>query len=170
MVNEAYFRREIYRMLRYTYDLWPDHFPDIKGIKKQPGRPDLVVMNPRGPGFYVEVKVHRANKNTSFSFTEISEGQRRWLSEWEKVRSGGSYLALGVVGIRPRRGYLIPWPMWLYVEELITPFQNSLPHEVRPGMLKEVQERHLDFRLIKDWELRRVSGGWEIENELYSIK
>jgi len=157
-------------MLRYRYNLWPDHFADIPGLKKQPGRPDLVVMNPLGPGFYMEVKIINVAKETAFHFDKISAGQRRWLSMWEDVRTDGSWLGLGVIGTRPRKMYVIPWSTWLSIEELLTPFQNSLPYSAGPGYRVELQTMGLDFRLLTPFlctkvkSSERVSGesGWRI--------
>ena len=164
-MNEGNVRNELYRMLRYRYGLWPDHFPDIPGIKKQPGRPDLVVMNPFGPGFYMEVKVINVAKETAFKFNNISDGQRLWLSTWEEARCDGSWLGLGVIGTRPRKMYIIPWNTWLSIEESLTPFQSSLPYKAGPGYKVKLRTMGLDFRLLELFSCIKVKASERIEGE-----
>jgi hypothetical protein len=143
-MNEATFRREIYQMLRYRYGLWPQHIPDVVGSKR-PGVPDLIVMNPKGPGYYMEVKHLDVSKETSFSFDNIEQSQRRWLTEWEAVRPMGSYLAIGVSGIEKRELYIVWWQQWLAIERVMSEWQNSLPYKVGSGFRKELQELKYDF-------------------------
>jgi hypothetical protein len=169
-MNEAIIRRELYQMLRYRYDLWPDHFPDVAAAK-QPGRPDLVVMNPKGPGYYVEVKALNLDQNKSFAFSDITDGQRLWLDTWEEARAQGSWLAIGVYQQR-HEIYLIPWIAWTRVEAQVRPHQDSLPYTVGPGYLKELQSQGLDFRLLEQYKLVRVKtadrlpgeSGWKISH------
>jgi len=152
-MNEGNIRRELYQMLRYRYNLWPDHFPDIPGVKSQPGRPDLIVLHPDGIGFY-----------------NIDEGQRRWLSRWEEVRPHGSWLGLGTYGVRPREMFLIPWDTWLSIEDQVTQYQNSLPYVAGPGFNTGLQTNKLDFSLLTPFKLIRVpprdrlpgESGWTI--------
>lgn len=168
-MNEGGVRRELYQALRYAYDLWPDHWPDIPGTK-QPGRPDLVVMNPRGPGYYIECKVLDLGKATAFPFTAIEDSQRRWLDTWEEVRPGGAYLAVGTVGCTDRALYVIPWNSWLAVEEQLAPYQASLPFIAGKGYRIELQEQGLDFRLLAPWACLRLppkrrlpkDSGWRL--------
>lgn len=170
-MNEATIRRELYQMLRYRYSLWPDHFPDIPG-DKQPGRPDLVVMNPKGPGYYIEVKAFSPEKKKSFPFSDITDGQRQWLTIWEEQRPHGSWLAIGAYWTR-HEIYLIPWLYWQAIEDVVSRYQNSLPYKVGPGYLTELQEQQLDFRMIEQFKLRRVpvkerlpkEPGWVIPEE-----
>lgn len=153
-MNESDLRREVRNMLRYRYNLWPDHFPDYAGIKEESGRPDIVVHNPFGGGVYIEMKCLDVSKHTSFAFSEISEKQRQWLTDWETVRPNGSYLGLGTVGTRERTMYIIPWNDWLMIELEVSNYgQQSLPYIVKPGMLKVLQDNLVDFRLLKPWEL-----------------
>lgn len=170
-MNEATIRRELYQMLRYRYNLWPDHFPDIPG-DKQPGRPDLVVMNPNGPGYYVEVKALNLNRDKSFAFSSITEGQRRWLDTWQAVCTHpiGSWIAIGVYQKR-HEIYLIPWSRWARLENDVRPYQDSLPYAVGPGYLTELQNLKLDFRLLDEYKLVRIrktadrlpgESGWKI--------
>ena len=149
-MNEAIIRREIYRMLRYRYNLWPQHIPDVAGSKR-PGVPDLIVMNPRGHGYYIEAKYLDPVKETSFAFSKIEDSQRNWLAEWEKVCPYGSYLGIGV-NSKPRCTYIIPWQSWTFIEELVTPFQSSLPFHAGQGFSRELQDRGIDFRLLDTWK------------------
>ena len=151
-MNEASVRLEVHRMLRYVYGLWPDHWPDIKGVK-QPGRPDLVVMNPLGPGYYVEVKVLNPRQSKSFKFDAIEDSQRCWLSTWEQVRCNGSYLAIGTVNIGNRGIWLIPWAEWLQIEERVNEYAHYLPYKAERGTLISLQENRFDFRLISHYQL-----------------
>lgn len=163
-MDESIIRRDIYRMMRYRYGLWPDHFPDIPGVKEA-GRPDLIVMNPWGSGYYVEVKSMNLKRSTSFSFSDIYDSQRRWLSMWESLRPFGSWLGMGVYGDGPRSMYLIPWPEWLAVEERVSPYQNSLPWRVGPGYKTELQDECLDFRLLREYKMLRISPDKRFEME-----
>ena len=162
-MNEAVFRREIYQMLRYRYALWPHHIPDVVGSKR-PGVPDLIVMNPSGPGIYIEAKYIDTYDETSFAFAAIEESQRRWLFDWEKVRRGGSYLAIGA-SANERRLYIIPWLEWLYIEAIVSPFQLSLPYKAGQGYRTELQEQGLDFRLLSKWKCKRVKRNARLKGE-----
>jgi hypothetical protein len=172
-MNESTIRRELYQMLRYRYNLWPDHFPDIKGVK-EPGRPDLVVMNPKGPGYYVEVKALNVGKATAFPFSSIYASQKRWLDAWEEVCPGHAWLGIGVCGIKEREMYLLPWPAWWAIEEEVSIYQASLPYVVGDGYLTEMQELGLDFRLLQLYRLERVpkkerltgESGWKLPPHL----
>jgi hypothetical protein len=176
-MREIDIQREIYQMLRYRYKLWPDHFPDIPGAKKQKGRPDLVVMNPRSAGFYVEVKTLNVKRESSLAFSKINEGQRRWLSEWNDQRVLGSWLGLGTVGHRPRELYMIPWTFWLQIEKQVSQYQDSLPYQVGKGYLLDMQSLQLDFRMLEDYRCYRVppkfrmdgESGWRMPDELEEV-
>jgi len=154
-MNEAFIRRELYQCLRYHYGYWVHHIPDVKGSKR-PGIPDLIVMNPSGPGIYIEVKAMRVRRQTAFDFSLIEESQRRFLASWLDVRPGGSFLALGTIGERPRQIFLVPWDKWLGVEGIVSEYQNSLPFEVGPGYRTEMQEGKLDFSLLNKYAMTRV--------------
>ncbi len=159
-MNEATVRAEVQHMLRYTYQLWPDHWPDIPGTK-QPGRPDIVVMSPTGPGFYIEAKVLYLNRSKSLKFNCIPLGQRRWLSKWEEVRRNGSHLAIGTVNCPKRGVWLIPWPKWLEVERAVEQHAAYLPYEAGPGTLRVLQQQHYDFGLFAEYKLLGTpTKGW----------
>lgn len=166
-MNEAIVRRELYQMLRYKYNLWPDHWPDIKGVKES-GRPDLVVMSPTGPGFYIEVKAIYADRAKSFSFVNINTSQRRWLSAWEEVRSNGSWLGIGTVNCSPRHTWLIPWLRWLQLEQACHDLDvYYLPLSAGKGERKVLQEAQIDFGLLgKYLLLGQSTKGWYMSEEL----
>jgi len=172
-MNEANIRREIYQMLRYRYGLWPDHWPDIAG-KKRPGRPDLIIMNPRGPGFYIEVKHINLTRVRSFSFKSIGQSQRRWLSLWEEQRPNGSYLAIGVTGEMARDVFIVPWLLWLKIEETVKSAQSSLPYLADSTHRLVMRRNAYDFRMIDKWSCRRIAkknrlpkeSGWVLPPEL----
>jgi len=169
-MNESNVRRELYRMLRYEYGLWPDHWPDIPGVKEQPGRPDLVVMNPFGPGFYVEVKVVDVSRRKSFPFDAINERQRKWLSLWEEARTHGSWLGLGTVNCPNRAIYLIPWQTWLQIEERVGEYATYLPLVAGKGERKALQEYWLDFSLIEKYALLgNPTAGWHMPAHLEAM-
>lgn len=155
-MNEGSVRAKLYSMLRHEYNLWPDHFEDLPGSKK-PGRPDLIVMNPWGPGFYIEVKALYLHRDKAFAFENIEPAQRRWLSDWERARPSGSYLCLGVIDLCGSQRtkiveiYLVPWPYWLDIETRVMEHQASLPYVAGKGFSKALQELGYDFRLLKQY-------------------
>ena len=163
-MNEAIFRREVYQMLRYRYGLWPQHIPDVVGSKR-PGVPDLIVMNPKGPGFYVEVKYIDIEKDSSFAFSKIEESQRQWLSLWEAERHFGSYLAIGTKNQRQRDLYFIWWPHWIEVERGIISHQASLPYHAGKGFSVELQELGYDFSVIETEKCTKDMG-WVLPNHI----
>ena len=167
-MNEAIVRREVRHMLRYRYGLWPDHWPDIPGVKK-PGRPDLVIMNPKGPGFYAEVKVLDYKREKSLSFSEINDSQRRWLSIWEEERKDGSFIVVGIINVSPRSTYFIPWLKWLQLEEKVSEYANYLPFCAEKGTLIALQENKLDFSLIEEYKLLYEKGRWYLPELLEDI-
>lgn len=153
-------------MFRYRYNLWPDHWPDIPGVKT-PGRPDLVIMNPNGPGFYVEVK---AIRGASFSFSAIEDGQRRWLSAWEEVRGNGSYIGLGEL-TRPRGVWLVPWPVWLETEARVRELGlGFLPLRNGSHSRKILRENNIDFGLLEEYKLLgKPTTGWYMPKRMEEI-
>lgn len=123
------------------------------------GRPDILVMHPRGLNIVVEVKALMPT-DTSFAFSEITEEQRNWLNNWTEAKGRG-FLGLGVI---TKHGsatwlehiYLVPWADWLGVEETLTPIQASIPLDWQRSRFKAVKEGQLDIlRLLQDWEMTR---------------
>lgn len=75
------------------------------------GRPDLIVLVPMGIGRVIEAKVVDISKAKSFAFSSIRDEQNSWLDAYMKV-GGLGYLAIGTVGHRPRRLWIIDWEDW----------------------------------------------------------
>ncbi len=150
------------------------------GTKLRPkaGRPDLFCLQPLSAGrtAVCEVKVIRSGQK-SFSFGEIEEKQRRWLSAWTDA-GGLAYLALGYIAPHGKRDYLdglwiVPWREWLKVETKVSPIQKSLPYEAGPGYRKALQENKYDCtHLLRPWTVKREDGKWIISksSSLYEVK
>lgn len=125
------------------------------------GRPDILVMNPRGRSCVCEVKVLPQNSK-SFAFSRISEKQRKWLTSWQED-GGIGFIALGTLVPRKRRLWLVEWTAWRQLESLISPYQQSVPLVAGKGMRRELQDNHLDLdSLLREWELIKVNGGWKL--------
>lgn len=137
-------------------------------IRPKAGRPDLLCLNPSDTGLNAvcEVKVIRSSEE-SFSFDEISDKQRRWLTAWTDA-GGLGYLALGYINPHGKRDYLdglwiVDWPGWLAIEEIIRPIQKSIPYRAGPGYRKVLQEEMYDCtHLLYSWEVKREEGMWII--------
>lgn len=124
------------------------------------GRPDILVLNTRGPSIVVEVKVLNLKRQKSFSFDNVTPEQFKWLSWWT-ADGGQGYLALGTVGVRPRRLWLVDWAWWRALADSVGEVQNSLPYVAGKGFSKVLQERGWDMdRLLEQYELERKTGGW----------
>jgi hypothetical protein len=105
----------------------------------------------------VEVKAVNLEKVKSFSFAEITPEQRRWLGAW--AEGGGlGYLAIGTLGERPRRLWVIDWLEWLQIEERVSASQKSISVD---GGQRHISKEHNIGILCSPWELWRVAGGWE---------
>jgi len=168
-MNERTVRQDSYRLFR-ELGLWPITQTDAQVcprcgtiIKPPKGRPDILVLNPTGPGLVCEVK---AVHGKSFPTNEITPEQRRWLDRWTGA-GGLGLLALGTLVPRQRRLWLVPWLEWLEVEGQIKPYQKSIPVVAEPGMRRVIQENHLDLEhLLQPWELRQ-NNGWHLpENHI----
>ena len=70
-------------------------------------------------GFYVEAKAGRDN---SFSLAEIKPKQREWLGQYAKISFLWLWMGDGRPNAKvdPRRTWLIPWPHWLQIEDVLT--------------------------------------------------
>ena len=175
-MNEAKVRQEVGHMLTsFGFDV--KHYEDAivcprckHLIIPERGRPDLVAMHPQRQGLYVEVKVFPRGK-TAFPFSNISPEQREFLGDWSD-RGGLAYLGLGTVEGRPdrrekpRRAWLIPWHVWLMVEEVLTPIQASLPLYAERAKFTAIREGDMDaVNLLAGWELSWKSGGWHPQTD-----
>ncbi len=167
-MKETEIRQEVYRMLHKDFALWPitqtdaSICPRCHNVIKPPGgRPDIMVLNPWGQSIVVEVKAIRGG---SFAFSQIEEKQRKWLNRWEES-DGRGFIAIGTLE-RPRRLWIIDWFPWLRLEEVISEHQASIPVTAGPGYLRSLQDNNLDMdNLCKDFELNRITGGWEMPKD-----
>lgn len=166
-MKEADIRREVYHMLHTDLGLWPitqtDAVPCPKchALSKPPiGRPDILVLNPTGRSAVIEVKALNLEQQKSFAFSNVTPEQRVWLDRWADD-DGPGYLAIGTVGVRPRRLWIVDWIYWQEVEDSVGEIQNSLPYIAGKGFRKELQEMGQDMdRLLSNHELIRKAGGW----------
>ena len=170
-MNEADVRQMVFRAAREA-GFWPVTQTDASRcgkcgnlLRPPVGRPDILLLNPRGPGAVIEVKTLRPSE-TSFPFSRIEDSQRRWLSLWQND-GGESYIALGIIQQHGQRQmldhlYLVPWERWLTLEKAIEPIQSSVPLEAGKGMKRELQEGKLDLvHLLSDLEMERENGAYE---------
>jgi len=168
-MNEAGVRRDVYTILRGE-GYWPTRGRDTIvcprcGNQVHPpiGRPDILILAPRGVSRVVEVKAVNWNQSKSFPFGEIRPEQRSWLTEWTNA-GGIGYLAIGTVSIRPRRLWIIDWTAWIGIEELLLEFQASIPIDLSLGRFKtNLRERDLDLSTLGvEYELERRARAWHL--------
>jgi hypothetical protein len=137
------------------------------------GRPDILCLHTTAPSVVCEVKIIRLGES-SFPFDRINQDQRDWLSRWSSQtvsvvddeavvkEPGTGYLAIGTVVPRARRLWLVEWRRWLEIEEIIRPYQNSIPVEAGKGMRRELQDNQWDLtHLAEEWEASWGNGRWE---------
>lgn len=166
-MKEADVRREVYHMLHKDLGLWPitqtdaTPCPKCGTLSKPPiGRPDILVLNTRGVSAVIEVKTLNLLQRKSFAFNSVTPEQHAWLTLWA-VDNGLGYLAIGTVGARPRRLWLVDWKCWQTVMRQVGGVQDSLPYIAGKGFRKELQELGWDMdRLLEQFELTRKIGGW----------
>lgn len=166
-MKETNIRREVYRMLHKDLGLWPitqtDALPCPKchTLSKPPmGRPDILVLNTHAPSAVIEVKVLNLLQQKSFAFNSVTPQQSTWLTRWTDA-DGLGYLAIGTVGVRPRRLWIIDWWRWQDIKINVTEVQDSLPYIAGKGFSKHLQEFEWDMdRLLRKHELERKTGGW----------
>jgi hypothetical protein len=161
-VNEAYVRGEIHRLAKQLGYVPATQTNAARcpqcGAKVLPplGWPDMQWL--AHDSRVVEVKVVPAGRR-SFPFADIRPEQREWLDWWVGTGRAG-YLAIGTLD-RPRRLWLVEWRAWKQIEDLLRPYQDSIPVLAGKGMRQELQRMHLDMdHLLSDWELTRVPNGW----------
>ena len=171
-MKEKQVRQKVFRLLK-ALGYWPITQMDTAicgrcGAKIKPpiGRPDIIVPHPEKRSIVVEVKALRRNE-TSFSFSNITLEQRKWLKAWGEA-GGLGYIALGVIRPAGKRDvlehlYLVDWLSWWHMEFLVSPIQASVPLFAGKGTRKELQADHLDIvTLLAPWELSRHQGGWDL--------
>lgn len=132
-----------------------------KAVARPPkGRPDILVLNTHGVSAVIEVKALNLLQQRSFAFNSVTPEQHKWL-DWWAADLGLGYLAIGTVGIRPRRLWLVDWRCWQTVTRQVGEIQDSLPYIAGKGFRKELQELGWDMdRLLEQFELTRKTGGW----------
>lgn len=166
-MKEADIRGEVFNLLeRYHY--WPmtqqnaTVCPRCHTQWRPPAsRPDIVTLQ----NVVVECKSYP--RRGAFPFAAIEAGQRGWL---DLASDDGidAYLALGTrtgrAGTRnPRRLWIVPWSVWLAVEERVRPFQDSLPLMAGLAKLLAVRERGLGaVELLQQWALYWENGEWHL--------
>lgn len=169
LLNEASIRREVYSLLR-GLGYWPTRGRDtivcpVCGREIHPpiGRPDLLVLAPRGVTRVLEVKAVNWSRTKSFPFSDIKVEQRNWLNGWTDA-GGIAYLAIGTVNVRPRRLWVVDWTAWLGIEENVLEFQESVPIDLEQGRFKKsLQNRKFDLSTLgKDYELERRARAWHL--------
>jgi hypothetical protein len=134
---------------------------DKAQFKPPLGRPDILVLDPLGPSQVIEVKTLNLAQVKAFAFSRIETNQRRWLDSWQSA-GGQGYLALGVIGIDKRPLWIVPWPVWKTTEELITPYQQSIPFSAGKGYRTELQAGLDLLRLMGDYLCQKQGNHWTL--------
>lgn len=168
-MKEDTVRREVYGVLRDA-GYWPTRGRDAVtcpkcGTQVLPpiGRPDILVLAPRGVSRVLEVKAVNWARSKSFPFSEIRIEQRNWMNSWMDA-GGTGYLAIGTVNVRPRRLWIVDWVAWLGIEEDVLEFQSSIPVDLSLGQFKKtLQKRNFDLSTLGEaYELRRRARAWHL--------
>ena len=128
------------------------------------GSPDLVVQR-WANGAHIEVK----NGDTSFAFSEWRENQRTWANKYGDQHNLWFFLGLGTdppnynpEKYNPRGSFLFPWWVMLICEQMLLPYQKSLPYRAK-GSLIVIQEQRLYAEyLLKNYRLVWSDGGWHM--------
>lgn len=164
-MQERKVRQEVYRLFR-NVGYWPVRGRDTivcarcgNAMHPPIGRPDIIVLAPRGLNCVVEVKVNNMEKSKSFALEEIRDEQRRWLTAW--MEEGGlGYLALGTVNVRPRQLWLIPWNAWMDMEDrLHAEYKKSIPINLKTYSRLPSLQMDVVNRFVK-YELEWIEGQW----------
>ena len=181
-MNERDVRQKLFRIARsvgYAPITQTDaaRCPRCHSLVKPPiGRPDILLLHPHQASRVVEVKVMHSG-DTSFSFDNIDDAQRKWLNWWKDDMNGLGYIGLGVIRAHGKRDfldylYLVDWERWKQVEDMVTPYQSSVPLKAGKGYKKELQEKNLDIlSLFGDHRWMRENGEWHSvgDSTLYGI-
>ena len=155
-MEEKDIRLELYHMMQ-EYSAWPIHGRDAvicqvchnRVFNFEVGRPDLINLNPLGPGSVIECKAVNLNTAKSFAFALLKPEQRKWLDGWETA-GGHGYIGLGTVGTMKREIWLIDWAVWKSLEMLA-----GIAGKKSVGIAR-LQEDY------KPWQLIRKTGGWNL--------
>jgi hypothetical protein len=175
-MEEAQVRQQLYRTLR-DYGYWPLRGRDASicpqchtKIVPPIGRPDIIVLAPRGIGRVVEVKAVNMLKDKSFSFSSITPEQRKWLSTYA-LDGGLGYLAIGAINVRPMRLWVIDWDKWMDIEESVSDIQMSIPVTLDGKFKREMVDNNLSLELVaKSYELDRVKTSWRFPRTHSMVK
>ena len=140
------FEREIGDMLEKMYPL-VGRCPDVRGRRfTSPKKMDYWSCNSEGKFIADECKATQSNV---FPFSKIPGHQRKALTT-VMLAGGESYLDLNFRGKQdPGKAWRIPWECWLKMEE---------------GWPKKSIRMEETEQQFWRYELRRISGGWEIPN------
>lgn len=164
-MDETVIRQETFRLANRQLETWPITQTDLvicprckAKVKPPKGRPDILVLNPWGRSFVIELKAVRGG---AFQFSQLEDKQRQWLTRW--LEAGGlGYLGLGTMET-PRRFWLVDWESWLQVEDLVSEVQQSIPVVAGKGYNRILQDNGWDMdRLLQPFELKRIPYGWQL--------
>lgn len=148
MARKTPFEREIREFLEKRYE-FTHRILDVIGkrfIKKKPA--DFVACNQMG--FFVLVEAKSSRAADRFNFVEIKDHQRKALTTISNTKHGLAFLALNLRGRgNPGQAWMIPWNWWIQWER---------------SWLKKSITRSEAITEFWKFELRRISGGWEMPN------
>jgi len=168
-MNEAYIRQWVNNGIKSEYGYWAITGTDATKCRKcgtlykpESGLPDTLLIHPTSGCAVVEYKLL---KSKSFSFKEIRESQREWLSNW--LSDGGrGYIGLAVVEKVKKNYnwlamYMIDWEYWLPVEqECIDNGSVSIPH-VWHSRAKVPEQLEIESK-FKAFRMHRYEGKWRL--------
>jgi len=144
---------EIVKML-HNYNIHTRSHPPLKHLEgwgvADPASPDIVGGNAKT--ILIEIKTGDLN---SFPFSKWKEHQREWARNI-RIQSGIEYWLAIVIPMNEivqavkRVAFLIPYPVMLKLEELIRPFQNSVPFRLNKAHLLLMRDQGLDMEQLLD--------------------
>jgi len=130
------------------------------------GRPDTVVPHPIRKSCVMECKVVDVSQDRSFDVTQIRPRQRRWLHNWSQA-NGLSFLGLGTINEQPRKIWVIPWDIWIEIENTYGIFQTekyqvsgSIPIDLEEYIHKGKRDHDL-VQDLADYAMVRSSNHWD---------
>ncbi len=133
-----------------------------------PGRADMLATK-GGRSVYIEIKSAAA----AFAFTDLRDNQRKWIEEqalkveqtpvWIWLNLGQHPPNYNPDDYLPRRAFLVPYELFLDIENQVKPFQNSLPYRAGKGYNVQVQALKLDaVHLLSNYALQWNKGFWVV--------
>lgn len=169
------YQKEITKML-HSYNIFTRHekaIPIIKGKfvagwnTPERSTPDLT----GGLVHQIHVEV-KTGKNERFDFSSWSEGQREYAGKWRVVRGCEYWIAVVIETVEgphrvKRDTFLVPSPIMIQTEDLLSGIQGSIPYSVRKGLNKKIQEENLVASVLwKRFALNWVTGqGWRLTED-----